>query len=234
MVMTGRRPPPTRRPTRPCRVRRRGCHPQNTYRHPAVLTKIAISTDVISKGRLDFGIGAGWNEYEHTSIGIPLYQPGERIRRLDEACEIYKSLCRQHLTTYEGRYYRMKDARSEPKPVQEPDPLIVIGGSGEQLTLHVVAKHADIWNATASDGESLRRKVGVLHGHCAAVGRNSEEIEISLQITVDYDDLGATAREAQSYVDAGATHLVLNLRPPFPAGIIARLAAAVIPQIEQR
>ena len=166
----------------------------NTYRHPAVLTKIAITTDIISKGRLDFGIGAGWNEYEHTSMGLSLYQPGERIRRLNEACEIYKSLCTEHLTTYEGRYYQLKDARSEPKPVQKPYPPIVIGGSGEQLTLRVVAKHADIWNATAQSTEIFQHKVSVLREHCAAIGRDPEEIEYSVQIPVNYDDMDATVQ----------------------------------------
>ncbi|MDQ2783895.1 MAG: TIGR03560 family F420-dependent LLM class oxidoreductase [Chloroflexota bacterium] len=206
----------------------------NTYRHPAVLTKIAITTDIISRGRLDFGIGAGWNEYEHTSMGIPLYPPGERIRRLNETCEIYKSLCTQHLTTYEGRYYQLNDARSEPKPVQKPYPPITIGGSGEQLTLRVVAKHADIWNATAQSTEIFQHKASVLREHCAAVGRDPDEIEYSVQIPVNYDDLAVTVQAAQSFVDVGATHLILNLRPPFPAGIVTRLAEEVIPKITQR
>src|SRR5215218_7741098 len=83
----------------------------NTYRHPAVLAKIASTVDIISNGRLEFGIGAGWNEYEHASMGIPLYQPGERIRRLDEACTLIKSLFIDPLTTFDGRYYQLKDAR---------------------------------------------------------------------------------------------------------------------------
>ncbi len=95
----------------------------NTYRHPAVLAKIAATVDVISSGRLDFGIGAGWNVYEHESMGIPLYKPGERIRRLDEACEIIKRLFTQPTVDFEGRYYRLSDARSEPKPVKQPQPL---------------------------------------------------------------------------------------------------------------
>src|SRR3954454_22990953 len=125
----------------------------HTYRHPAVLTKIACTVDVLSGGRLDFGIGAGWNEYEHTSMGIPLYAPGERIRRLGEACEITRRLWTQHLTDFEGRYYQLKEARCEPKPVQKPYPPFVIGGSGEQLTLRVVAQYADVWNASAADAE---------------------------------------------------------------------------------
>jgi F420-dependent oxidoreductase-like protein len=206
----------------------------NTYRHPAVLTKIATTVDVISNGRLDFGIGAGWNEYEHASMGLDLYKPGERIRRLDEACEIYKRLCTQATTDFDGRYYQLKEARCEPKPVQKPYPPIVIGGGGEKLTLLVTAKHADIWNTTSSDPELLRHKVEVLHGHCAAVGRDPSEIEISAQVPVNYDDLGATVKTAQSLVDAGTTHIILNLRPPFPAKIMARLADEVIPQIRQR
>ncbi len=206
----------------------------NTYRHPAVLTKIAVTTDVISGGRLDFGIGAGWNVYEHESMGLSLYPPGERIRRLDEACEIYKSLCTQHLTDFDGRYYQLKGARSEPKPVQQPYPPITIGGGGEQLTLKVVAKHADIWNFAGGPVETFTHKVEVLHGHCATVGRDPEAIELSVQVPVQYDDLDATVATVQGYVDAGATHLILNLRPPYPDGIVARLAESVIPRVVQQ
>lgn len=205
----------------------------NTYRHPAVLTKIAATLDVISGGRLDFGIGAGWNEYEHTSMGLDLYAPGERIRRLDEACAIYKSLCTEHLTSFDGRYYQLKEARSEPKPIQKPYPPIVIGGSGEQLTLRVVAKYADIWNFGGGPVETFQHKDSVLREHCAAIGRDTAEIERSVQFVVNYDDLDATVRSVQEFVDAGATHLILNLRPPFPAGIAARLAAEVIPRVRQ-
>ncbi len=205
----------------------------NTYRHPAVLTKIALTTDVISGGRLDFGIGAGWNVYEHESMGIPLYPPGERIRRLDEACEIYKRLSTQHLTTLDGRYYQLNEARSEPKGVQRPYPPIVIGGSGEKLTLRVVAKHADIWNFVGGAVDLFEHKDRILREHCAAIGRDTAEIERSVQVQVEYDDLGKTVATVQGFVDAGATHLILGLRPPFPAGIVARLAEEVVPQIRQ-
>jgi alkanesulfonate monooxygenase SsuD/methylene tetrahydromethanopterin reductase-like flavin-dependent oxidoreductase (luciferase family) len=194
----------------------------NTYRHPAVLANIA-ATDII----------AGWNQYEHTSMGIPLYAPGERIRRLNEACEIYKLLCTQHLTDFDGRYYQLKEARCEPKPVQKPYPPIVIGGSGEQLTLRVVARHADIWNFVGGSIETFQHKDRILREHCAAVGRDPEAIERSVQIPVNYDDLGATIRTTQDFVNAGVTHLILNLRPPFPAGIVTRLAEEVIPQIKR-
>jgi F420-dependent oxidoreductase-like protein len=203
----------------------------NTYRHPAVLAKIAATVDVISNGRLDFGIGAGWNEYEHASMGIPLYQPGERIRRLGEACEIAKRLFTQHLTDFDGRYYQLKEARCEPKPVQKPYPPFVIGGGGEQLTLKVVAQYADIWNFAGGPVENFTHKVGVLRQHCQAIGRDPAAIELSVQLPVAYDDLDGTVQTVQRFVDAGATHIILNLRPPYPDGIVARLAEEVVPHI---
>src|SRR5262245_9149383 len=102
----------------------------NTYRHPAVLANMAATVDQIAHGRLDFGIGAGWNELEHTMYGMPLYSPGERIRRLGEACEVIRRLWTEPVATFEGTYYQLHDARCEPKPVQHPSPPILIGGSG--------------------------------------------------------------------------------------------------------
>jgi F420-dependent oxidoreductase-like protein len=203
----------------------------NTYRHPAVLAKIAATVDIISNGRVDLGIGAGWNVYEHESMGIPLYAPGERIRRLGEACEIIKLLYTQHTTDFDGRYYQLKDARCEPKPVQKPYPPIVIGGSGEQLTLRVVARHADIWNFGGSDPEQFKHKQRILKEHCDAVGRDFSEIALSIQAQVFPDDLQKTTDTIQALVDAGATHLILNIRPPYPEKIVTRVAEEVIPKI---
>ena len=203
----------------------------NTYRHPAVLAKIAATVDVISGGRLDLGLGAGWNEYEHASMGIPLYGTGERIRRLGEACEIIRRLFTQHLTDFDGRYYQLKEARCEPKPVQQPYPPFVIGGGGEQLTLRVVARYADVWNFAGGSVETFQHKVRVLHEHCAAVGRDPTEIALSVQLPVDPANLPATTEAVQRFVDAGATHIILNLRHPYPPGIATRLADDVIPHV---
>ena len=203
----------------------------NTYRHPAIHAHMAATVDVISNGRLDFGVGAGWNEYEHTSMGIPLYAPGERIRRLGEACEITKRLWTQHLTDFEGRYYQLKDARCEPKPIQKPYPPLVIGGAGEQLTLRVVAQYANVWNSMPSGVEEFRHKQRILHEHCAAIGRDPSEIELSVQTRINYDDLPATAATLQPLVEAGATHLVLMLNYPYPDGIVKRLADEVVGRV---
>ncbi|MEZ4707794.1 MAG: LLM class F420-dependent oxidoreductase [Caldilineaceae bacterium] len=205
----------------------------NTYRHPAVLASIAATVDIVSNGRLDIGIGAGWNEYEHASMGIPLYKPGERIRRLDESCQMMKQLFTQELTTFDGRYYQLKDARREPKPVQKPHPPFLIGGSGEQLTLRVAAKHADIWNFVAGPVDVFQHKVAVLKEHCATVGRNFDEIVLSTQVRVDYDDLSSARERTQSFIDAGATHFVYTLSDPYPADIVARLADEVVGAVQR-
>ncbi|HEV2663126.1 MAG TPA: LLM class F420-dependent oxidoreductase [Ktedonobacteraceae bacterium] len=199
----------------------------NTYRHPAVLANMAATVDIISQGRLDFGIGAGWNEFEHTSYGIPLYKPGERIRRLGEACEVIKLLWTQTVSDFDGKYYQLKEARCEPKPVQKPYPPFVIGGSGEQLTLRVVAQYASIWNFVGGSTDEFKHKNTVLDGHCTAIGRNPAEIARSVQLIVNPADLGAVRATTQSYIEAGANHLILNLRHPYPEGIVQRLADEV-------
>lgn len=204
----------------------------NTYRHPAVLAKIAATVDVISNGRLDFGIGAGWNEYEHESMGIPLFRPGERIRRLEEACEIIMRLFTEPVVDFDGRYYQLKDARSEPKPVQKPHPPFVIGGGGEKLTLRVVATYADIWNYTGTSVEEFTHKVGVLREHCEAIGRDPGEIELSHQYRLKADDFGAAVEPLKRFIDAGATHIVLYLPSPHEKGMATRAAEEVVAKIQ--
>jgi F420-dependent oxidoreductase-like protein len=200
----------------------------NTYRHPAVLANMGATVDIISSGRMDFGIGAGWNELEHTSYGIPLYKPGERIRRLDEACEVIRRLWTETLVTFDGRYYQLKEARCEPKPVQRPHPPFVIGGSGEQLTLRVVAKHADIWNYAGGPVDTFRHKSELLDSYCTEIGRDPTSIQRSTQIRINYADLAETREAARGFIAAGVTHLVLNLTPPYPEGIVRRVADEVV------
>ena len=203
----------------------------NTYRHPAVHAHMAATVDVISAGRLDFGVGAGWNEYEHASMGLPLYTPGERIRRLGEACEITKRLFTQQLTDFDGRYYQLKDARCEPKPIQKPYPPFVIGGAGEQLTLRVVAQYADVWNSMPASVEEYQRKLQILHEHCEVVGRDPAQIESSTQVRVNYADIDATVATLQPLVDAGMTHIILMLTYPYPAGIVATIAEKIVARV---
>ncbi|HEY0604624.1 MAG TPA: LLM class F420-dependent oxidoreductase [Herpetosiphonaceae bacterium] len=203
----------------------------NTYRHPAVLAHIAATLDVISNGRLDLGLGAGWNEYEHRSMGIPLYPPGERIERFGEACELIKRLFTQPIADFDGQFYQLQEARCDPKPVQQPYPPFVIGGGGERRTLRVVAQYADIWNFAGGPVEDFTHKVEVLKRHCEAVGRDPSTIRLSVQTMVNYDNFDETVQTLQGFVDAGATHLILSLRYPYPDGIVERLATELVPQI---
>lgn len=150
----------------------------NTYRHPAVLAKMGATLDHISRGRLILGLGAAWYEREHVAYGIPFFTTAERIHRLGEAAHLIKRLWTEPQVTFEGRFYRVQDAYCEPKPVQRPHPPILIGGGGERLTLRVVAEHADYWNTFGSP-EDFRRKIAILREHGRAVGRETEEIEVS-------------------------------------------------------
>jgi F420-dependent oxidoreductase-like protein len=203
----------------------------NTYRDPALHAQIAAAADVISGGRIDFGIGAGWTVYEHESRNIPLPPPAERIRRLDEAVTLTKRLWTEEAVDFDGRYYKLYGARVSPQPVQRPGPPILIGGSGEQLTLRVVAKHADIWNYVGGDLETFRHKVSVLRGHCDTIGRDFDEIELSAQYGVDIDNLEQGVRDVQGLVEAGVSHVVLILQRPFRAGLVTRLSEDLVAHI---
>jgi F420-dependent oxidoreductase-like protein len=203
----------------------------NTYRHPAVLANMGATVDVVSNGRLDMGIGAGWNELEHQSYGIELLPPGRRISQFEEACEVIRLLWTEQRANFDGTYYQLNDARCEPKPIQKPYPPIVIGGSGERRTLRVVAKYADVWNFVGGSVEQFRHKLAVLEEHCRAVGRDIATIKKSIQMTVNYEDLPGYVAGTREYIAAGANHIILNLRAPYPAGIIEQLAEEVVPQL---
>jgi alkanesulfonate monooxygenase SsuD/methylene tetrahydromethanopterin reductase-like flavin-dependent oxidoreductase (luciferase family) len=149
-----------------------GCAP---YRNPGLLAKITSTIDVISGGRLDWGVGAGWYDNEFAGYGYEFPAAKVRIGVLRETVEIVKSMWTDAETTYDGRYFQLKGAQCDPKPVQQPHPPIWIGGGGEQLTLRVVARHADRSNFGGKPDE-FAHKCEVLKGHCAAVGRDYDEI----------------------------------------------------------
>jgi F420-dependent oxidoreductase-like protein len=173
-----------------------------TYRHPAVVAKMAATIDHVSSGRLELGMGAAWFELEHQQYGIPFPRIGARMDMLDEACRIMRSLWTQETTTFEGRHFQLKDARLEPKPVQEHLPL-VIGGSGERRTLRIVAEHGDIWNMFYGDVDEYRHKLDVLAGHCSEVGRDPADVRKSLtfRAVLDEDERAARERVAALYGD---------------------------------
>ncbi len=149
-----------------------GC---NSYRNPGLLAKITSTLDVISGGRLEWGIGAGWYENEYRGYGYEFPKPKDRIGMLRESVEIVKSMWTNVETTYDGKYYKTVRANCDPKPLQKPTPPVWIGGGGEQLTLRVVAEHADCSNFGGKPDEWARKRE-ILKGHCAAVGRDETEI----------------------------------------------------------
>jgi F420-dependent oxidoreductase-like protein len=185
------------------------------YRHPAVTANMAATTDIISNGRLQLGLGAGWNELEARAYGITLGDDlTERFDRFDECVEIIVGMLENEETTFEGTYFTVQNARNEPKGPQRPHPPIVIGGKGEKRTLRTVARFADHWNCLPVDGEEWRRLVGVLEGHCADVGRNPADIEKSLLVRFDPDDMADLERQLRSLADLGADTAIIN----FPMG----------------
>jgi F420-dependent oxidoreductase-like protein len=152
----------------------------NSFRHPALLAKIAAAVDVISGGRLEFGIGAGVQKAEHRAYGFPFPAGGVRIERMKEAVEIIKKMWSEEKASYVGKHYSIKEAVCEPKPLQKPHPPITIGGSGEKLTLKVTAQHADRYDwGYVPSLELYKNKLKVLESHCSTVGRDFREIERS-------------------------------------------------------
>ena len=188
----------------------------NANQSPALLAKRAATLDIISHGRLEFGLGAGGVEREHTAYGTDFFPTGERIRRLGEACEIIRRMWTEPIVNFEGRYYQLNQTYCEPKPLQKPTPPFVIGGVGEQLTLRVVARYADVWNCPGFPHltvEEFQHKNRVLDGYCAEIQRDPASLARSVQIIFDPRDNPATTRQiVQGFIAAGATHLVLASR----------------------
>jgi F420-dependent oxidoreductase-like protein len=199
----------------------------NTYRHPAVVANMASALDVMTGGRLEFGIGAGWHVGEHEMYGIPLGTAAERIAAMDEACAVVRALWTNDVSDFDGRYYRLVGARCEPKPVQRPHPPITIGGTGERLTLRVVARHADRWNFNGKSVDEFIRLGAILEDHCRVVGRDPSTIVRSVQRHVG-EDLAAARDDVASYIEAGATHVILNPRVPLRCGIVERVTREII------
>jgi F420-dependent oxidoreductase-like protein len=171
-----------------------------TYRNPAVLANMATTIDHVSGGRLEMGLGAAWYQDEHEQYGVDFPRIGVRMDMLEDACHIVRGLWTQERTTYEGKQFSVRDALSEPKPVQTPLPLW-IGGSGEKRTLRIVAEHADGWNTFFGDAAEYQHKLDVLARHCADVGRDPADIRKQVVMRTI---LGATEAEAHDNARARA------------------------------
>jgi F420-dependent oxidoreductase-like protein len=196
----------------------------NTYRNPALLAKEAVTVDHLSGGRLEFGIGAAWAEIEHQMYGFEGLD--HRVGRLSESLRIMKSLFTEERTTFEGRYYHLKDAIANPKPIQKPHPPFWIGASGPS-TLRLVARHADVWNIAGGDPERVKELTPMLEEACGAVGRNPSEIRRSIQFGWDGADRGQLLELCAQYLELGVTEQVIYLRGGQPEALAAKIGEAL-------
>ena len=198
------------------------------YRHPAVLANMAATLDIVSGGRLELGIGAGWNEEESGGYGIELGGPAERSDRFEEACQVIVSLLTQPATDFDGTYYRLAGARCEPKPVQQPHPPLVIGGSGEKRTLRTAARFAQHWNFVGGSSEEFARKRDVLHAHCRDIGRDPREIMLSSHVRLGPGgEPGPAVQTAAELGELGLDLAIIILPPPHDPAVLAPLAQAL-------
>jgi F420-dependent oxidoreductase-like protein len=166
----------------------------NSYRQPSYLAKVTACIDVMSAGRLDVGIGAGWSEHEYLGYGYDFPSAATRIGQLDEAVQILRSMWTQDETTFDGVHYQLAGAINRPRPMQDPHPPLWIAGGGEQLTLRIVARYADYANYFGDDA-TFRHKTEVLKGHCRDVGRDFDEITLTANVDCLIGDSESSAAD---------------------------------------
>ncbi|PNG89724.1 hypothetical protein SMF913_25189 [Streptomyces malaysiensis] len=197
----------------------------NRFRPPAVLAKIAATVDVVSGGRLEFGIGAGsrtdvsWARREYDAHGLPYHDAAHAVGALAEACALIRRLwTATEPFDFPGDHYRLAGAFCAPKPVQRPHPPLVIGGQATR-TLRVVAEHADRWNMPGGSIDHAIEVSARLDRLCAEIGRNPAEITRSIVLPVSYDRPDDTRQAVREALDGGFDHIVLGLSAPYPAGV---------------
>jgi alkanesulfonate monooxygenase SsuD/methylene tetrahydromethanopterin reductase-like flavin-dependent oxidoreductase (luciferase family) len=206
----------------------------NRIRPPALLAKIAATVDVVSGGRLDFGIGAGsrtdvpWARREYDAYGLPYHDARHAVGSLAEACTVIKRLWTSgEPFDFHGSYLDLTGAFCNPKPVQRPHPPIVIGGQAA-ATLRVVAEHADVWSMPGGDLGTAARRSALLDRYCAEIGRDPASIARSIPVPVSYDQPGRTRDAIAQFLDAGFRHIVLSLPAPYPDNVAHWVASELI------
>jgi alkanesulfonate monooxygenase SsuD/methylene tetrahydromethanopterin reductase-like flavin-dependent oxidoreductase (luciferase family) len=197
----------------------------NRFRPPALLAKIATTVDVISGGRLDFGIGVGSRpshplaRREYTAHGLPFHDTAHAVGSLAEACTVIRRLWTEDEPfAFRGTHVQLTGAFGNPKPIQRPHPPIMIGGRAA-ATLRVVAEHADLWNIPGGDIDDAVRRGALLDRYCTEIGRDPAAITRSIHLPVAYDQPNVTRKAIDQALDAGFRHVVLGLPPPYPAGV---------------
>jgi alkanesulfonate monooxygenase SsuD/methylene tetrahydromethanopterin reductase-like flavin-dependent oxidoreductase (luciferase family) len=206
----------------------------NRFRPPAMLAKIATTVDIVSGGRLDFGIGAGsrpsipWARREYEAHGLPYNDFTHSVGDLAEACTVIRRLWTEDKPfDFDGSYIHLTGAFGNPKPVQRPHPPIIIGGRAT-ATLRVVAEHADVWNIPGGDIEDVIARSARLDRLCAEIGRDPASITRSIYLPVSYDHPGTTRDAIAEATGAGFGHIVLGLSAPYPQGVARWVADEII------
>jgi len=197
----------------------------NRFRPPAVLAKIAATVDVVSNGRLDFGIGVGSRpnpplaRREYAAHDLPFHDVAQAVGNLAEACTVIRRLWTEtEPFDFDGKYIQLTGAFGNPKPIQRPHPPIIIGGRAAS-TLRVVAEHADLWNIPGGDLADAIERSALLDRYCHEIGRDPAEITRSIHLSVSYDQPTSTRDAIGAAIDAGFRHIVLGLSAPYPADV---------------
>jgi F420-dependent oxidoreductase-like protein len=193
------------------------------YRHPAVLANMAVTVDIASGGRLELGLGAGWFEAECDAYGIELGSIAERFARFEEALTVIQALLTEPTTTFDGRYFQLRDAWCEPKAAQQPHPPFVLGGKGERRLLPLVARFADHWNYSGAEPAEFARLRGRLGELCEAAGRAIDDLTLSANVRPSADDPARVLDQVVEYRDAGAQMVCFLLPRPYDARLLERL-----------
>ena len=207
----------------------------NTFRHPALLAKEAVTVDHVSDGRLELGIGTGWYEPEHARFGLPFPPPAELVDRFEEAVRVVDLLLRQDVTTFEGRFYRIADAPFRPAPLQKPRPPLTLGAHGPRM-LGIVARYADRWNSFGTEAE-IRDRGAVLDERCGAIGRDPAEIIRSLygwtlKLGADpWVSPDAFADIVGRYREAGISEFLMEAPHEEQFPVMERIAADLLPTL---
>lgn len=200
----------------------------NTFRHPAILAKQAATLDQMSNGRLEIGVGTGWHEDEHHSFGIPLPPLRQRFELLEDTFAILHGLFTEEVFSFEGVHHVITDARFEPKPIQQPRPPFVVGGTGPRRTIPLAARWADQWNFPdyQNDPDFFATSLARLDEACVEAGRDRSVIEVSVQFRYS-GDIAQTLDQVSRYHELGADHVLVSFTPPPDPALPPALAAAL-------
>ena len=205
------------------------------FRSPGLLVKTATTVDVLSGGRLTFGIGAGWYQREAVGLGLPFPERRERFARLEETLRIAHRLWADERSPIEGRFSTLAEPIIRPQPLSRPHPPIMIGGNGERRTLRLVARYGDACNFLVLAPHEIRAKLEVLRAHCAELGRDPAEIEVTALDEIDLRpgrmSVADVVARARAQADAGVQHLIVNMPDAWDVRYLELLGREVVPSV---